>query len=133
VVRIEEVPQAVEEPAGPHVAAWLDRLAGLRAVAAAPGGVRAARPSRPAGIVLDQEAHAGPDGWAVTEQRLRQTGGLRWSAPVDPAVAALVAGCDGSRTVAELGVVLELAYGVDEAQLVPMVTGLVERGFLTPQ
>ena len=81
-------------------------------------------------MVLDQVAYAGAEGWTVGEQRLRQVDGLRWSHGVDPAVAALVAGCDGTRTVAERGVVLELAYGVEAGQLVPMVTALVERGFL---
>ena len=125
VVRVEEVPQAVEEPAGPHVAAWFDRLDALRAA----GDLLTARPRRAPGVVLDQTLEA-RDGWTPAEQRLRQTGGLRWSHAVDSAVAALVAGCDGTRTVAELGVVLELAYGVERDQLAPMVDALVERGFL---
>lgn len=131
LVRVEDVSQQVAEPAGPHVAAWFDRLDGLRAAAATPGGLLDARPGRAPDVVLDQVSHAGDGGWAVAEQRLRQADGMRWSAAVDPAVAALVAGCDGTRTVRELGVVLELAYGVDQAQLAPMVSGLVERGFLT--
>jgi methylase of polypeptide subunit release factors len=130
VVRIEDVPQPVQEPAGPHVGAWFDRQDALRAAVAAPAGLAAARLRHAPGLVLEQLAEPGPEGWAVTEQRLRQTGGLRRSAEVDEVVAALVAGCDGTRTLAELGAVLDLAYGVDEAQLAPMATALVDQGFL---
>jgi methylase of polypeptide subunit release factors len=126
-VVVEEVTQAIEEPAGPHVAAWFDRLDALRDADLA--GVRFDRAPE---LQLAQVASPGPDGWAVATQRLRQPHGLRWSAAVDPAVAALVAGCDGSRPLGELAVVLELAYGIEPGQVTEMARGLAERGFLVP-
>jgi len=126
-VRIEEVPQPIDEPVGPEVAAWFDRLDALRGIDA--GAVRF---DRAPGLQLEQTASPGPDGWAMTTQRLRQPAGLRWTAPVDPAVAALVAGCDGTRPLREIAVVLELAYGIDADQVEDMARALAERGFLIP-
>lgn len=126
-VRIEEVTQQVEEPAGPHVAAWFDRLDALRDT-----DLAAVRFDRAPELQLEQVASAGPDGWAVSGQRLRQPHGLRWSAAVDPAVAALVAGCDGTRPLGELATVLELAYGIGAGEVATMARGLAERGFVIP-
>jgi methylase of polypeptide subunit release factors len=126
-VRIEEVPQPIDEPAGPQVAAWFDRLDALRDT-----DVGAIRFDRAPGLQLEQTATPGPDGWEVTVQRLRQPAGMHWSAPVDPAVAALVAGCDGTRPLRELAVVLELAYGIELDQVEQMARALADRGFLIP-
>jgi methylase of polypeptide subunit release factors len=126
-VRIEDVMQPIEEPAGTQVAAWFDRLEALRGV-----DVAAVRFHRAPGLELEQTALPGPDGWAVVGQRLRQPAGMRWSAPVDEAVAALVAGCDGTRPLRELAVVLELAYGIEPGQVAEMALGLAHRGFLIP-
>lgn len=123
-VRIEEVTQQVEEPVGPHVADWFDRQDALRA--------GAQRFTRAPGLQLEQAAEPGPDGWAVVGQRLRQPHGLRWSATVDPAVAALVAGCDGTHPLGELAEVLQRAYGIEPGQVAAMATGLADRGFLIP-
>ena len=126
-VRIEDVPQPIDEPAGPEVAAWFDRLDALRGVDV--GGVRF---DRTPGLQLEQTATPGPDGWEVTTQRLRQPAGMRWTAPVDPAVAALVAGCDGTRPLREIALVIELAYGIESDQVEDMARALAERGFLIP-
>ena len=126
-VRIEEVPQPIDEPAGPEVAGWFDRLDALRGV-----DVDSVRFDRAPGLQLEQTASPGPEGWEVTIQRLRQPAGLRWTAPVDPAVAALVAGCDGTRPLREIALVLELAYGIDPGQVADMARALAERGFLIP-
>lgn len=124
--RIEEVTQPVEEPVGPHVADWFDRVDALR------GELAGIRFGRAPGLELEQVAEPGPEGWMVTAQRLRQPHGLRWSATVDPAVAALVAGCDGTRPLGELAAVLEPAYGIEAGQVEAMARGLAERGFLIP-
>ena len=126
-VRIEEVAQPIDDPAGPEVAAWFDRLDALRSV-----DIGTVRFDRPPGLQLEQTASPGPDGWEVIAQRLRQPSGLRWTAPVDDAVAALVAGCDGTRPLREIAVVLELAYGIEPGQVEDMARALTERGFLIP-
>lgn len=127
-IRIEEVSQPVEEPAGVSVAAWFDRQAALRDV-----DLSTVRFDRAPGLELEQVAVPGPEGWAVTGQRLRQPAGMRWSAAVDPAVAALVAGCDGSHPLGELAAVLEPAFGIEPGQVEQMARGLADRGFLIPQ
>ncbi len=126
-IRIEEVTQPVEEPAGAHVAAWFDRLAALRGA-----DLATIRFERAPGLELEQVARPDPDGWAVTGQRLRQPAGMRWSAAVDPAVAALVAGCDGTHPLGDLAAVLEPAYGIEPGQVEEMARGLADRGFLIP-
>jgi methylase of polypeptide subunit release factors len=126
-VRIEDVPQPIEEPAGPQVTAWFDRLDALRGAELAK-----TRFVRAPGLQLEQTATPGPEGWQVTGQRLRQPAGMRWSAPVDPAVAALVAGCDGARALGELAAVLGLAYGIEPGHVEQMARDLAERGFLIP-
>jgi hypothetical protein len=127
VVRIEEVTQPVEEPAGPHVADWFDRVAALR-----DADLSAVRFTRAPELRLEQTAEPGPDGWAVAGQRLRQPHGLRWTAGVDPAVAALVAGCDGTRALGDLASVLRMAYGIEASEVEAMARDLADRGFLIP-
>jgi len=129
-VRIDEVPQPIDEPAGPEIAAWFDRLDALRGDLGT--GVGAVRFDRAPGLQLEQTASPGPGGWEVTAQRLRQPAGMRWTAPVDSAVAALVAGCDGSRPLREIALVLELAYGIEPEQVEEMARALADRGFLIP-
>jgi hypothetical protein len=58
--------------------------------------------------------------------------GMRWSAAVDGAVAALVAGCDGTHPLGELAAVLELAYGIESGQVAAMARGLAEHGYVFP-
>ena len=70
-VRIEDVPQPIDEPAGPEVAAWFDRLDALRGVDAGHDPVRpGARPAAGA----DRDAGTGRLGGDRT-QRLRQPAG----------------------------------------------------------
>jgi hypothetical protein len=51
---------------------------------------------------------------------------------VDEVVAALVAGCDGTRPLGELAAVLQLAYGVEPAEAAAVATALSDEGFLIP-
>lgn len=104
----------------------------MRTAGETPGGLAAVRFRRAPGLLLEQAAEPGPAGWAVVSRRLRQPGGLRWSAPVDEIVAALVAGCDGSRPLGDLAEVLRPAYGVGADQVEAMARGLADRGFLIP-
>lgn len=74
------------------------------------------------------------EGWQQATMRLRQTTGMRWELEADAAIAALVAGCDGT---APLGLVLDMVAVItgapsDEiaAAALPVVRDLVGRGFL---
>jgi methylase of polypeptide subunit release factors len=129
-VAIEDAPQPVAQPIGPHLAAWFDRLDAL----AATPDLLAARPRVAPGVALEQSAYAATDGWDVAAQALQQGEGLRWRADVDPIGVALAGACDGTRTLSEVLAVLAAAYEIDEESLragaLPAVRHLVERGFL---
>ncbi len=133
-VRIELAEQDLAMPCGDHLGAAFeladflaahdgDRLAGAR-LRVAPD------------VVLDERAGPAPGGWSVTDRRLRQTAGLCREGEVDGAVAAIVAGCDGTRALAD--VLADAARtagaapdGLARAAL-PVIRRLVEQGFLLP-
>ena len=128
-VAVEDAPQQVAQPVGPHLAAWLARQDALRDT-----DLLAAQPRVAGGVTLEQVAYAGDEGWEVATQTLRQAHGLRWQADVDPVGAALVGACDGTRRLADLLDVLGAAYEIEPDALrdgaVKAVRHLVERGFL---
>jgi len=126
-VRVEDAPQPVAQPLGPHLAGWLDRVAWLRDADLAGAALRV-----PVDVALEQVATAGAEGWAVAGQALRQHDGLCWRADVDPVTVALVGACDGTRPLRDVLAVVEAAYGVPPEAALPAVRLLVERGFLWP-
>jgi hypothetical protein len=133
-VGVEPLLQPVDQPLGPHIAGWLYRTAWLRGRddAALLGHPLRAAP----GVRLDTAATVGEAGWEPVARMLRFDEGFRWSLPTDEATAALVAGCDGTRPLADLVTVLAVATGVSADQLTPVVCstvrGLVDRGVLLP-
>jgi methylase of polypeptide subunit release factors len=134
VVRIEELRQQVDQPLGAQVSAWLRRqdwLRGQDTPALLHQRYRAAK-----GLILQQEATIGGEGWAVDRQVLTLPGGLRWSEEVDPLILALVGGCDGTVPLGDQLAVLAVAHEVEESTLAevagPIVAHLVERGFIEP-
>jgi hypothetical protein len=130
IVRVDDLRTAANLPTGADVLAWLQRqdwLAGADPLSA--------RYTRSPMLRLTQ--HASHDGreWTVDTQILAQLSGL-WSQEVDPVTLALVDGADGTVTVREQLAVLASAFDTPEpvlaAMAVPVVTQLVERGFLVP-
>ena len=107
--RAEEAPQDIVMPCGDHLGAVFELADFLRgsdddqllatALAVAPD------------VVLDERAVPSADGWMVTERRLRQTAALCHQGDVDPGVAAIVAACDGQRTLGD--VLAEVAASAD--------------------
>jgi methylase of polypeptide subunit release factors len=134
LVRVEDVRAATHPPTGADVAAWFERQDWL----AAQPDVLAARLTRAPGLRLTQQASfVDTDGdWDVDTQVLAQTTGLGLSQEVDPVALALVSGADGTVPMREQIAVLASAFDTPEpvlaAMAVPVVTQLVERGFLLP-
>ena len=133
-VRLEDLRQPVDQPLGPHIGAWFDRQAWLRAhpsQALLDARLRAAD-----GLTLHQEARLGDDGWEVGTQRIALPHGLRWSEEIDPVAVALVGGCDGRLPLRAQVDLLAAAHEVPADVLaevaVPLAAHLVERGFLEP-
>jgi hypothetical protein len=131
---VEPVPQAVDQPLGDTVGRWLDRLSWLRN--ASDADLLTSRLRVGDGVRLRTTASADAGGWQTESSRLAMSSGFRWSLECDEAVAALVAGCDGTRRLAELVSVLAVATGVAPDDLAPAVCttvrGLVDRGILEP-
>jgi hypothetical protein len=134
VVVCEDVPQPVEQPAGAHVASWHERQRWLRGRG---DDALLAAVLRPVpDLVLERSALLDGQGWTTADAQLRQSHGLRWRLEVDDAVAALVAGCDGSTPLIGAVSVLAAAVGAEGAgvtqAVLPIVRDLVARGFLLP-
>ncbi len=132
LVRAEDVRQSVPPPMGAQIAAWFERQDWL--------GVHPdlldTHLTRAAGLRLTQFADHDGEDWSVQTQALTQTDGLCWAQDVDPVTLALVSGADGSVSVREQLMVLAVAFDTPEpalaAMAAPVVTQLVERGFLLP-
>jgi Methyltransferase small domain len=133
-VRMEDLRQKVDQPFGAHVAAWFDRQDWLRAHPAQQ--LLTARLTTADGLFLRQDAVRSAEGWAVEHQAIGVPTGLRWVEEIDPVALALVGGCDGRLTVGDQLELLAIAHEVPVADLaevaIPLVSHLVERGFLRP-
>jgi hypothetical protein len=134
VVVCEDVPQPLDQPVGAHLPAWHRRQRWLADIHDDELLEAVLRPA--AGIVRTAVDVLGPQGWRTEGATLRQTTGLCWEVDVDEAIAALVAGCDGTAPLGRPVAVLAAALGrpVDEiAEAIhPVVRDLVGRGFLEP-
>lgn len=108
-ILIEEAPQQLGQPLGPHVSSWFERQTWLGKTsddALLDASLRLAQE-----VSLEQVAQRDPEGgWKVLGQVLRQESGLRWREDVDQLVATLVAGCDGRHSLRDLVTVLAAAY-----------------------
>jgi methylase of polypeptide subunit release factors len=131
----EDVPQAVEQPAGTHIQQWFERAGWLRAQGAE--GLLATPLKAAAGLVLDDRSLLGEQGWKVAYSQLRQSSAMRWEIEVDATVAGLVAACNGTlpaRTLLDLlAAATELPAELLVGQLLPVIEDLVRRGILLPE
>jgi methylase of polypeptide subunit release factors len=88
------------------------------------------------GVRLESACVSSGEGWEVEGAVLRCRRGLHFSVSIDGAMANLVGRCDGVRTVCALAAELADGLRTDRAKLLgsllPMVRGLLERGFLLP-
>jgi methylase of polypeptide subunit release factors len=133
-IAVESVPQLVEQPLGDAIGRWLDRLSWLRA--ASDADLLSSRLRVGDGVRLQTTSSPDAGGWQTEAASLATSSGFRWSMECDEAVAALVAGCDGTRPLTDLVSVLAVATGVSPDDLAPpvctTVRGLVDRGILEP-
>jgi hypothetical protein len=127
----EEARHAVEAPWSDRVADWF----AVRDSAIEPEDLWTAQLRVAEGVVLQQTAALGGEGWDVDRQWLQQSGGMRYAEEVDPLVVAFLGACDGEAEVRLQVQLLADTYGAEPAmlyaQLYPVIRRLVERGFLT--
>jgi methylase of polypeptide subunit release factors len=134
-VRIEELTHHVDQPLGPHVQEWFARHDFLRETA--DRDLLAARLVVAPTARLEHVAAPVKDGtgWEMESQRVRLISGLRRSGAVDPVGAAVLAECDGVRTLGQVLDSVATEHGLSPAELrdggMEAVRALVEEGFLT--
>jgi methylase of polypeptide subunit release factors len=98
------------------------------------GALLAARLGVAAGARLEKWHHAEHGYWQPEQAVLRQVEGLPFSGPVDAAVAALVASCDGSRSLNDVVEGLEWQGARPaQAELLAVVRSLIANSFLVPR
>ena len=133
-VAVESVSHPVDQPLGPHIAGWLDRVAWLRE--RDDSALLDAHLVHSPAVRRDSAAAPSSDGWQPIGQALRLDEGFRWALPCDDAIAAIVAGCDGTVPLRALVTVLAGALGESAEEIGPAVCaavrGLVDRGLLLP-
>ena len=134
-VVVEDLPGDLDDPLGPEVAGWLDRVDWLRAHAT-DDRLLDARLRLADGVVLERYATAGEEGWAAAGAAVARAEGPRWRHEVDEPAAALLAGCRGALPLGELVALLALAHqrptGALVAAALPAVRELVRHGLLVP-
>jgi len=130
--RLEEWPNPLEHPLGPHVAATFERIDWLR-THREPDQLLSARLRVADRVVQDQ--HSRPGAEDPDRLILRQEFGLRRFREVDTATAALVGACDGSLPLGALiaAVAEVLGEGTDAVRdrVLPVVRELIADGYLS--
>jgi hypothetical protein len=133
-IATEEATQPVDQPLGPFVDGWLNRVEWLRS--REDDTLLAASLLAAPGIRYDVTSGPAAAGWTPLGQALRLDEGWRWAMPCDDATAAIVAGCDGATPlralVAVLGAVLDAPTDDVAAAACVTVRGLIDRGVLLP-
>lgn len=134
-VVVEDLLGEVTDPLGPEVASWLRSVDWLRANAT-DDALLTARLTTAPGVVLENWAEPGADGWADAGSSVARLDGPRWRHEVDAPAAALLAGCRGALPLGELIELLAFAHGRPADELVaatlPAVRELVRHGLLIP-
>ncbi len=130
-------PHPVEQPLGPHLAAWLDRQRWL-AAREDDAALAAATVTVAPDVVQEQVGQPGAED--PEHVVLRQQTGLRRAFSSDTATAALVGACDGTLPVCTLIAAVQQVLGDDDGtgavpasgELLRQVRLLVEAGVLAP-
>ncbi|MGI9002766.1 MAG: DUF7059 domain-containing protein [Pseudonocardia sp.] len=137
-VVFEDLPGELDDPLGPEVAGWLDRVDWLRAHAR-DDALLGARLALAPTAVLERYAVPGTDpgeGWTEVGATVARSDGPRWRHEVDDPAAALLAGCRGDLALGELAELLAIAHDRPVGQLIgaalPAVRELVRHGVLLP-
>ncbi len=134
-VVFEDLPGAVDDPLGPEVEGWLDRVDWLR-THAGDDALLDARLAVAPSVVLERYAEPGVEGWAEAGAAVARLDGPRWRHEVDEPAAALLAGCAGALPLRDLVELLSYAHDRPADELVrdtlPAVRELVRHGLLVP-
>ena len=131
VLRLEEWPDEIEQPLGPHVAAWgrrADSLEGLH-----DGALLAQRLCTVADMVQETVGPVGAEDPSHIVVRLQR--GVRRARPVDTIEAGFLGASDGELTVGQILDALASLLAVDaaatRATYLPRIREMIAEGYLT--
>ncbi len=132
-LRIEQWPYEIEQPLGPHVAAWGERMNALDGLSDA--ALLDSRPTHAVDVIQETVGPVGAEDPEHIVARLQR--GVRRARPVDTIEAGLLGACDGDLSVSQILDALATLLDRDETDLrkeyLPRVRELIDEGFLTPQ
>ncbi len=134
-VVFEDLAEPFDDPLGPEVEGWLDRVDWLRAHAD-DAALLSARLTLAPAVLLERWSEPSPEGWSAAGAAVARQDGPRWRHEVDGPAADLLAGCQGALALGELVELLAIAHDRPTDALVaatlPAVRELVRHGVLTP-
>jgi hypothetical protein len=134
IVRCEDVPQAVEQPAGRHLPGWIERQRWLAARSDA--ALLGARLQTAVDLVRTRYEVHDADGWQAARTTLRLSHAMRWELEADEAITSLVGACTGGVPLAFAIDLLAASLGAEPAEVqvavLPVIRDLIGRGFLVP-
>ncbi len=130
-LRIEEWPYEIEQPLGPHILAWGDRMDALDGLS--DDALLASTLTHAPDVMQETVGPVGAEDPEHIVARLQR--GVRRALPVDTIEAGLLGASDGELTVAQILDALSTLLDADpagtRATYVPKVRSLIDQGFLT--
>ncbi|MCD2189810.1 DUF7782 domain-containing protein [Actinomycetospora soli] len=131
-VVFEDMRQAIGDPLGPEIEAWLDRVAWLRT-----HDLRDEPLVAPPTTALERGYTGSDEGWRRIGGTLVRLDGPQWRHDLDELGESLLAGCRGHLPLADLLGLLAVAHGRDAEELtaaaLPVVRDLFLHGLLVPR
>ena len=131
VLRLEEWPYEIEQPLGPHIAAWGDRMDAIEGLG--DDALLASRLHQAADVVQETIGPVGADDPERIVLRLQR--GVRRARPVDTVEAGLLGASDGELSVGQildaLASLLDSDADTMRETYLPRVRELLDDGFLT--
>jgi methylase of polypeptide subunit release factors len=132
-VRVEEWPHAVEQPLGPAIGEYFDRVATLRRLTS-DDALLAARLVCASDVIQEQIGEPGAED--PEHLVLRQERGIRRAVRAGTAEAGFVGACDGSlpsgALISALASVLDVDVNDLQAEILPWIRDRIAEGFLLP-
>jgi methylase of polypeptide subunit release factors len=130
VIQIEDVRHTIQQPLGPHIQGWCERVEWL--VSRDNQALGSESLTLAERIHLETVSAIGHDGWQPYRHVLVQETGFQRRGELDEVARALVAGCASGAPVQLVTELLGDAFDVSSDEAVAAVRALIQDGFLLP-